>query len=121
MISIIFFLSARMLDDQYQRFQIDFPRLEGHFTGTGDSFSSLLLAWFDKDNNLLVTTQLLLFINNLFILSPHVRKPFQFSIKFYLKPLVSENSSSSLIFDISSFENYPNQLILTIDMVVNYV
>ncbi|CAF1633528.1 unnamed protein product [Adineta ricciae] len=45
--------STQFLDNQYQTFQIDFPHLEGSFTGTGDSFSALILAWFHKENNLI--------------------------------------------------------------------
>ena len=44
-----------ILDNQYQTFHIDFPRLEGNFTGTGDSFSALIVAWFHKEYNLLVS------------------------------------------------------------------
>ena len=43
------------LDNQYQTFCIDFPKLEGCFTGTGDSFSALILAWFHRENNLIVS------------------------------------------------------------------
>ena len=42
-------------DNKYQTFQIDFPRLGNCFTGTGDSFSALILAWFHKQNNLIVS------------------------------------------------------------------
>ena len=47
--------SSKISDDQYQTFQIDFPHLKGCFTGTGDSFSALVLAYFHKDNNLIVS------------------------------------------------------------------
>ena len=47
-----------ILDNQYQTFRIDFPRLEGIFTGTGDSFSALLLAWFHRDKSLIVSNDL---------------------------------------------------------------
>jgi hypothetical protein len=49
------FIFYFILDNQYQTFQIDFPRLESIFTGTGDSFSALILAWFHKENNLIVS------------------------------------------------------------------
>jgi len=49
------FASSKTSDNQYQTFRIDFPYLEGRFTGTGDSFSALILAWFHKDNNLIVS------------------------------------------------------------------
>ncbi|CAF2955883.1 unnamed protein product [Rotaria sp. Silwood2] len=45
--------SSKLADNQYQTFRIDFPRLENSFTGTGDSFSALILAWFHKENNLI--------------------------------------------------------------------
>ncbi|CAF1111703.1 unnamed protein product [Rotaria sordida] len=45
--------SSKLADNQYQTFRIDFPRLESSFTGTGDSFSALILAWFHKENNLI--------------------------------------------------------------------
>jgi pyridoxal/pyridoxine/pyridoxamine kinase len=51
--SFLFYLF--ILDNQYQTFRIDFPSLEGVFTGTGDSFSALILAWFHKENNLIVS------------------------------------------------------------------
>ncbi|CAF3433196.1 unnamed protein product [Rotaria socialis] len=44
--------SSKISNDQYQTFRIDFPRLESSFTGTGDSFSALILAWLHKENNL---------------------------------------------------------------------
>jgi pyridoxal/pyridoxine/pyridoxamine kinase len=46
--------SSKMSDNQYQTFQIDFPHLDGCFTGTGDSFSALILAWFHRESNLIV-------------------------------------------------------------------
>lgn len=49
------YASSRISNDQYQTFQIDFPHLEGCFTGTGDSFSALVLAYFHKDTNLIVS------------------------------------------------------------------
>jgi len=49
------FIFYFILDNQYQTFQIDFSRLESIFTGTGDSFSALILAWFHKENNLIVS------------------------------------------------------------------
>lgn len=38
----------------HQKLRIDFPRLPGAFTGTGDLFSALFLAWLSKcgDNNI---------------------------------------------------------------------
>lgn len=46
--------SSKISDNQYQTFRIDFPYLEGCFTGTGDSFSALVLAWFHREKNLIV-------------------------------------------------------------------
>lgn len=48
--------SSKISDNQYQIFRIDFPYLEGCFTGTGDSFSALVLAWFHKEKNLIVSS-----------------------------------------------------------------
>ncbi|CAF0990495.1 unnamed protein product [Adineta steineri] len=45
--------STKLADNQYQTFQIDFPRLDSCFTGTGDSFSALILAWYHKENDLI--------------------------------------------------------------------
>jgi len=44
--------SSKTSENQYEAFRIDFPRLEGCFTGTGDSFSALILIWFHRENNL---------------------------------------------------------------------
>lgn len=49
------YASSIISDEQYQTFQIDFPHLEGCFTGTGDSFSALVLALFHKESNLIVS------------------------------------------------------------------
>lgn len=49
------YASAKNSNDQFQTFRIDFPYLEGCFTGTGDTFSALILAWLYKDNNLIVS------------------------------------------------------------------
>ena len=46
--------SSKKSDHDYQTFRIDFPYLNGCFTGTGDSFSALVLAWFHKEKNLVV-------------------------------------------------------------------
>jgi pyridoxal/pyridoxine/pyridoxamine kinase len=48
-----------ILDNQYQTFRINFPRLDGAFTGTGDSFSALILAWFHRENNIIVSKDFL--------------------------------------------------------------
>ena len=48
------YASSQVSSNQYETFRIDFPLLKGHFTGTGDSFSALILAWFHKDKNLIV-------------------------------------------------------------------
>jgi pyridoxal/pyridoxine/pyridoxamine kinase len=47
--------SSKNSDNQYQTFRIDFPYLAGCFTGTGDSFSALVLAWLHRENNLIVS------------------------------------------------------------------
>jgi pyridoxal/pyridoxine/pyridoxamine kinase len=47
--------SSKNSDNQYETFRIDFPYLKGCFTGTGDSFSALVLAWFHRENNLVVS------------------------------------------------------------------
>ncbi len=47
--------SSKIADNQYQTFRIDFPYLKGCFTGTGDSFSALVLAWFHRENDLIVS------------------------------------------------------------------
>ncbi len=49
------YASSKNSDTDYETFRIDFPYLEGCFTGTGDSFSALILAWFHRDNNLIVS------------------------------------------------------------------
>ncbi|CAF4600644.1 unnamed protein product [Rotaria sp. Silwood1] len=48
------YASSKTSMNQYERFRIDFPYLEGCFTGTGDLFSALILAWFHKENNLIM-------------------------------------------------------------------
>lgn len=45
--------SSKLSNNQYQTFQINFPRLDGIFTGTGDSFSALILAWYHKESNMI--------------------------------------------------------------------
>jgi len=50
------YASSKNSDNQFQTFRIDFPHLEGCFTGTGDSFSALVLAWFHRENNLIVSS-----------------------------------------------------------------
>ena len=47
--------SSKNSNNQYETFRIDFPYLQGCFTGTGDSFSALILGWFHKENNLIVS------------------------------------------------------------------
>ncbi|CAF3581301.1 unnamed protein product [Rotaria sordida] len=47
------YASSKNSDNQYEIFRIDFPYLEGCFTGTGDLFSALILAWFHRENNLI--------------------------------------------------------------------
>ncbi|CAF2154186.1 unnamed protein product [Rotaria magnacalcarata] len=47
------YASAKSSDGQYQTFRIDFPYIRGCFTGTGDLFSALILAWFHKEKNLI--------------------------------------------------------------------
>jgi pyridoxal/pyridoxine/pyridoxamine kinase len=77
-------LDLNDLDNQYQTFQIDFPRLDSDFTGTGDSFSALILAWFHKTNNLMVSCHSLLGTYSIFVsFSVLVKKRFRFFIKFY--------------------------------------
>jgi len=49
------YASSKNSDNQYQTFRIDFPYLTGCFTGTGDSFSALTLAWFHREKNLIVS------------------------------------------------------------------
>jgi pyridoxal/pyridoxine/pyridoxamine kinase len=49
------YASSKNSDNQYQTFRIDFPYLAGCFTGTGDSFSALILAWFHREKNLIVS------------------------------------------------------------------
>ncbi len=49
------YASSKTSNNQYETFRIDFPYLEGCFTGTGDSFSALILGWFHKENNLIVS------------------------------------------------------------------
>ncbi|CAF0845526.1 unnamed protein product [Rotaria sp. Silwood1] len=51
------YASSKTSMNQYERFRIDFPYLEGCFTGTGDLFSALILAWFHKENNLISTCE----------------------------------------------------------------
>lgn len=78
--------SSKIADNQYQTFRIDFPYLKGCFTGTGDSFSALVLAWFHRDNNLIVSQfydLLYEYLQYSFYFSLLVRKPFQSFIKFY--------------------------------------
>ena len=81
------YASSKISDEQYQTFQIDFPHLEGCFTGTGDSFSALVLAWFHKENNLIVSRSSYHFHSflrsNVFCCSLLVKKPFLLFIKFY--------------------------------------
>ncbi|CAF0788179.1 unnamed protein product [Adineta steineri] len=47
------YASSKSSDNQYETFRIDFPYLKGCFTGTGDSFSALILAWFHREGNLI--------------------------------------------------------------------
>jgi pyridoxal/pyridoxine/pyridoxamine kinase len=49
------YASSKNSNNHYQTFRIDFPHLEGCFTDTGDSFSALILAWFYKEKNLIVS------------------------------------------------------------------
>lgn len=76
--------SSKISDNQYQTFRIDFPYLKGCFTGTGDTFSALILVWYHKQNNLIV---ILIFSLNIFnyllSCSQLVRKLFPSSIKFF--------------------------------------
>lgn len=48
------YASSNAGDGHCQTFRIEFPYLKGCFTGTGDSFSALVLAWLHKDQNLVV-------------------------------------------------------------------
>lgn len=60
--------SSKTSDNHYQTFRIDFPYLKGCFTGTGDTFSALILVWYHKENNLIV----ILTFHRLFSSSNHL-------------------------------------------------
>ncbi|UJR15968.1 hypothetical protein I4U23_002887 [Adineta vaga] len=51
------YASSKKSDNNYQTFRIDFPYLSGCFTGTGDSFSALVLAWFHREKNLITACE----------------------------------------------------------------
>jgi len=38
------------LDNRWKKYKIVFDRIEGHFTGAGDLFSAMVLAWSSKEN-----------------------------------------------------------------------
>ncbi|CAF0768956.1 unnamed protein product [Didymodactylos carnosus] len=46
-----------MSKTNYSMFRIEFPKIPFYFTGTGDTFSALLLAWIHKQNELNVACE----------------------------------------------------------------
>lgn len=49
MLKIINFF--KFVDEKKKRLTIEIPKIDQHFTGTGDLFSAIFLAWMHKSGN----------------------------------------------------------------------